>query len=75
MGLLVKLYSANPNANIGSLLRDGARVSEPHPLPGELEDKPLFPSVTYRIVTVQVNYGPAPPAQLPEIGFGIPFNG
>ena len=67
-----EVLMATPNAKYKALIQelprsDGARVSEPQPLPDERKGKPLFPIVTYRNVTMQVNYGPAPLAQLPII--------
>merc|ERR1712187_403977 len=44
---------------------DGKRVSEPQPLPDSLKGKTLFPTVTYRNVTLDVNFGPAPHCPLP----------
>merc|ERR1712151_571883 len=57
--------SASPNANTVSLFRDGVRVSEPQALPENLHGKSLFPTITYRNVTVQMNTGPEPLADMP----------
>merc|ERR1712048_129676 len=65
VGLLLNLDASSPNKNTVSLFRDGVRVSEPQPLPENLHGKPLFPTITYRNVTVQLNYGPEPLAQMP----------
>merc|ERR1712048_1280448 len=65
VGLLLNLDASSPNNNTVSLFRDGVRVSEPQPLPENLHGKPLFPTITYRNVTVQLNYGPEPLAQMP----------
>jgi len=65
VGLLLNLDSASPNANTVSLFRDGVRVSEPQALPENLQGKPLFPTITYRNVTVQLNNGPEPLADMP----------
>jgi len=65
IGLLLNLDASSPNANTVSLFRDGERVSEPQPLPDNLRDKALFPTITYRNVTVQLNYGPEPLAEMP----------
>jgi len=65
VALVVNLDQASPNANTVSLFRDGVRVSEPQAIPEKLRGKPLFPHVTYKNVTLQVNLGPRPLAPLP----------
>jgi hypothetical protein len=65
VGLLINCDEASPNANTVSLFRDGVRVSEPQPIPDNLRGKVLFPTITYRNVTVQINSGPEPLASLP----------
>lgn len=65
LGVLLNLDSKSPNANTISLFRDGVRVSQPQPLPENLKGKPLFPTLTFRNVTVAVNFGPALQADLP----------
>eukprot|EP00442_Polarella_glacialis_P001634 CAMPEP_0115120122 /NCGR_PEP_ID=MMETSP0227-20121206/45498_1 /TAXON_ID=89957 /ORGANISM="Polarella glacialis, Strain CCMP 1383" /LENGTH=934 /DNA_ID=CAMNT_0002521721 /DNA_START=70 /DNA_END=2874 /DNA_ORIENTATION=+ len=54
-----------PNANTVSLFRDGVRVSPPQPLPENLKGKALFPTLTFRNVTVSVNCGPKALTGLP----------
>jgi len=65
MGLLINLEEGSPNANTISLFKNGARISEPQPIPEKLRGKPLFPTLTYRNMTVQVNFGPVPLSPLP----------
>jgi len=48
-----------------SVFRDGQRISEPQALPENLQGQTLFPTITYRNVTLQVNFGSSPLAQLP----------
>jgi len=47
------------------LFKDGKRLCEPVAIPEKLLGKPLFPTITYKNVTLQVNFGPAPLAPLP----------
>jgi len=65
VAFLLNLDPATASANTVSLFRDGERVSEPQPLPEHMRGKALFPTVTYRNVTLKVNFGPAPQADLP----------
>lgn len=65
VALLLNLDEKSPNAHTISLFCDGARVSEPQPLPEALRGKPLYPAVTYRNVTLQANFGPRPLQPLP----------
>merc|ERR1719362_2818843 len=65
IAVLVNLDAASPNANTISLFRDGERVSAPQPIPEHLRGKPLFPHITYKNVTLQVNFGPAALKRLP----------
>jgi len=48
-----------------SLFRDGVRVSQPQLLPENLKGKTLFPTVTFRNVTLSFNFGTAPKVELP----------
>ncbi|CAJ1351624.1 unnamed protein product [Effrenium voratum] len=57
--------SSGPFAHTVSLFRDGLRASEPQPLPEHLRNKPLFPHVTFRHVSLQVNMGPTEMKALP----------
>lgn len=65
LGLLLNLDAGSANANTVSFFRDGARVSQPMPLPEALKGKTLFPAVTFRNVTLSFNFGPTPKAELP----------
>lgn len=65
LGLLVNLDQSSPQANTVSLFRNGARACEPQPIPEALRGKPLFPTVTYKNVTLQLNLGTVPLAPLP----------
>merc|ERR1711879_1109494 len=63
--VLVNLDPSSPNVNTISLFVDGVRVSQPQALPDAMKGKVLYPSVTYRNVTLQVNFGAAPLRALP----------
>eukprot|EP00747_Dinoflagellata_sp_TGD_P078260 gnl/TRDRNA2_/TRDRNA2_159982_c1_seq1.p1 gnl/TRDRNA2_/TRDRNA2_159982_c1~~gnl/TRDRNA2_/TRDRNA2_159982_c1_seq1.p1 ORF type:complete len:879 (+),score=344.53 gnl/TRDRNA2_/TRDRNA2_159982_c1_seq1:71-2707(+) len=65
MGLLLNLDPKSKNYNTVSLFREGERVSEPQKLPESLHGKVLFPHVSYRNVTLQLNFGPQPLKELP----------
>ncbi|CAE8581634.1 unnamed protein product [Polarella glacialis] len=58
IGLLLNLDPKSPNANTVSIFRDGERLAEPQPLPEQLHGKPLFPHISFRNVSIQVNMGP-----------------
>jgi len=64
VALLLNL-DESANAKTVSLFHNGVRVSEPQPIPENLVGKPLFPTLTFRSVTLQVNFGPTPLAPLP----------
>merc|ERR1712190_528552 len=65
MSVLLNLDQGSPNANTVSVFRDGVRICSPQPLPQNLRGKPLFPAVTFRNVTVNVNFGPASMTNMP----------
>lgn len=65
MAVLLNLDAESPNANTVSLFCNGIRASEPQPLPESLHGKALFPHVTFRNVSLQVNFGPEPLKALP----------
>lgn len=65
VALVLNLDQGSPNANTVSLFRDGVRVSVPVPLPEALKGQTLYPTVTYRSLTVSLNFGPAPLSKLP----------
>lgn len=48
-----------------SLFKDGKRVTDPMPLPECLKGKALFPHVSFRNVSLHVNFGPEPLKALP----------
>jgi len=65
IGLLLNLDRKSPNVDTVSLFRDGERISAPQPLPERLQDKPLFPHVNFKNVTLHLHFGPAPLVPLP----------
>mmetsp|Transcript_92694 Transcript_92694/g.258181 ORF Transcript_92694/g.258181 Transcript_92694/m.258181 type:complete len:873 (-) Transcript_92694:242-2860(-) len=65
VAVLLNLDEKSANANTISLFRNGARISEPQALPENMRGKVLYPTVTYKNVTLKVNFGPAPLAKLP----------
>ena len=54
-----------PNKNTMSLFVDGVRSSKPMPLPESLCGKVLYPTITYRNISLEVNLGPTPRKPLP----------
>merc|ERR1719291_279728 len=65
VAVLLNLDPKSPNANTISLFRSGTRVSDPMPLPDDLKGKTLFPHISFRNISVQVNFGKAQMAALP----------
>eukprot|EP00930_Biecheleria_cincta_P011306 TRINITY_DN113_c0_g1_i1.p1 TRINITY_DN113_c0_g1~~TRINITY_DN113_c0_g1_i1.p1 ORF type:complete len:838 (-),score=246.01 TRINITY_DN113_c0_g1_i1:112-2625(-) len=65
VAVLLNLDSSSPNANTVSLFINGARASEPMPLPESLCGKVLIPTITYKNMSLEVNFGPSPHAALP----------
>jgi len=65
VALVVNLDAKSPNANTLSLFRDGVRVSEPQIVPESMRGKALYPTITYKNVTLVVNFGPVAVAPLP----------
>jgi len=65
VAVVLNLDKNSKNANTVSLFREGQRLSEPQPLPESMIGKPLFPAVTYKNMTLQVNWGPTPKRSLP----------
>eukprot|EP00933_Yihiella_yeosuensis_P020190 TRINITY_DN1624_c1_g1_i1.p1 TRINITY_DN1624_c1_g1~~TRINITY_DN1624_c1_g1_i1.p1 ORF type:complete len:922 (+),score=332.71 TRINITY_DN1624_c1_g1_i1:84-2768(+) len=65
VAVLLNLDKSSPNANTISLFKDGKRVCQPQALPEALQGKTLYPTVTYRGVTVLANFGSDPLAALP----------
>lgn len=65
VAVLLNLDKKSPNCNTISIFKDGKRASQPQQLPESLQGKALFPAVTFRNMTVQVNFGPQPVQPLP----------
>jgi len=65
LGVLLNLDDSSPNANTVSLFRDGVRACQPQPLPEHLQGKTLFPTLTFRNVTVNYNFGKVARFDLP----------
>lgn len=65
VGVLLNLDAKSPNSNTVSLFVDGKRVSEPQALPENMQGKPLFPHVSFRNASLQVNFSPKPLKALP----------
>eukprot|EP00927_Polykrikos_kofoidii_P030738 TRINITY_DN26467_c0_g1_i1.p1 TRINITY_DN26467_c0_g1~~TRINITY_DN26467_c0_g1_i1.p1 ORF type:complete len:1248 (+),score=283.84 TRINITY_DN26467_c0_g1_i1:65-3745(+) len=65
IAVLVNLDATSANANTLSLFKGGRRMSQPQPLPECLKGKTLFPTITYRNVTLQVNFGRVAFKELP----------
>mmetsp|Transcript_61256 Transcript_61256/g.96640 ORF Transcript_61256/g.96640 Transcript_61256/m.96640 type:complete len:656 (-) Transcript_61256:1159-3126(-) len=65
VGCLVNLDASSPNANTISLFRDGVRICKPQPLPESLIGKALYPTCSFRNVTIGFNFGPVARAPLP----------
>lgn len=52
-------------SNSVSLFRDGLRSGEPQKLPDRFKGKALYPTITFKGVTLQANFGPLALAPLP----------
>lgn len=65
VALLVNLDPSSPNANTVSLFCNGVRACEPQAVPERLLGKALWPHISYKNATVQVNLGPHALAPLP----------
>eukprot|EP00930_Biecheleria_cincta_P025118 TRINITY_DN1791_c0_g2_i1.p1 TRINITY_DN1791_c0_g2~~TRINITY_DN1791_c0_g2_i1.p1 ORF type:complete len:794 (-),score=208.88 TRINITY_DN1791_c0_g2_i1:36-2144(-) len=65
VAVVLNLDPNSKNAFTVSAFREGVRVAEPQPLPEALKGRVLFPHVSYRNVSVQVNFGPSPFKPLP----------
>mmetsp|Transcript_121530 Transcript_121530/g.343817 ORF Transcript_121530/g.343817 Transcript_121530/m.343817 type:complete len:817 (-) Transcript_121530:120-2570(-) len=63
--VLVNLDAKSPNSNTISLFVNGERASKPQPFPETFKGQPLFPHISFRNVTLQVHFGPAPMRPLP----------
>jgi len=58
IGVLVNLEENATNASTISLFLNGERACQPQPLPESLKGKTLYPTITYKNVTLHVNFGP-----------------
>jgi len=65
VALVVNVDSKSPNANTVSLFRDGVRICEPQALPDSMKGKALYPTLSYRNVTVHYNFGAVADSTLP----------
>eukprot|EP00927_Polykrikos_kofoidii_P033429 TRINITY_DN2825_c0_g2_i1.p1 TRINITY_DN2825_c0_g2~~TRINITY_DN2825_c0_g2_i1.p1 ORF type:complete len:1084 (-),score=246.91 TRINITY_DN2825_c0_g2_i1:121-3372(-) len=65
VAVLLNLDQESPHCNTVSLFLDGKRACDPQLLPKDFEGKALVPAITYKNVTLQVNFGPAPKKPLP----------
>jgi hypothetical protein len=65
VAVVLNLDAKSPNANTINLYIDGEKITDPKPLPEGLKGEPLFPHVTWRNMSIQVNFGPTPFKDLP----------
>jgi len=65
VAVLLNLDEKSSNSSTISMFKDGARIAEPQALPESLKGKTLFPTVTFKNMTVHVNFGPQPHVPLP----------
>mmetsp|Transcript_61094 Transcript_61094/g.170901 ORF Transcript_61094/g.170901 Transcript_61094/m.170901 type:complete len:921 (+) Transcript_61094:98-2860(+) len=56
-GILLNLVEGAPNAFTISLFKDGKRVSKPLELPETFKGKALYPTLTFKNVTLAVDFG------------------
>jgi hypothetical protein len=63
--VVLNLDSKSPNFQTISLFVNGVRASQPHPLPEKLKGVHLFPHVSFKNLTVHVNFGPTSCKSLP----------
>jgi len=66
LAVLLNLRTTGPNIGTISLFRDGIRITAPQPLPESLLGRPLYPTVTFKNVSLHVNFGP-------RLQFPLPF--
>merc|ERR1712048_1222003 len=64
IGVLLNLEEGSPNKNTVSLYVDGVISGKPQPIPEALVGKALCPHVGFRGVSLQVNFGPEPMANM-----------
>jgi len=67
VAMVLNLDSSSPCANTMSLFVNGKRAGDPVPLPEILVGKPLIPTITYRNVSVEVNFGPTARSNMPFV--------
>ncbi|CAE6966715.1 Hnrnpu [Symbiodinium sp. CCMP2592] len=58
VAVVLNLDASSELANTMSIFRDGVRISEPQPIPESMRNKTLFPHISYRNVSLQINMGP-----------------
>jgi len=71
LGVLLNLVEGAPNAFTISLFKDGKRVSKPMPLPESLKGKTLYPSVTFKNVTLSMEFGGPTGKPLKPLPFAV----
>merc|ERR1719277_798133 len=62
---LLNLDSGSECANTISLFKDGRRLAPPQALPESLQGETLFPTLAFKCMTLQTNFGPEPMCDLP----------
>merc|ERR1712039_619782 len=65
IAVVLNLDKASPNANTVSLFINGHRSCQPQVLPEALQGKALFPVVTFKSMTLHVNFTEEPLEPLP----------
>mmetsp|Transcript_73122 Transcript_73122/g.169568 ORF Transcript_73122/g.169568 Transcript_73122/m.169568 type:complete len:858 (-) Transcript_73122:151-2724(-) len=65
VAVVLNLDTESRNANTISLFRNGARISEPQPLPECLRGKALFPAVSFKGAALRMNFSGPPLKALP----------
>lgn len=58
IAIVLNLNETGPNANTISIYKDGVRMCAPQPVPQALQGKTLYPTVTFKNMTVHMNFGP-----------------
>jgi len=65
LAVLVNQEASGPNANTISIFKNGSRACKPIEIPEKLKGKTLYPTITYRNVTFEANFGPVAFKPLP----------
>merc|ERR1719382_702151 len=65
LAIVLDRSADSDQANTVTLFVDGKKASEPQALPEGMAGKALFPTLTYRNMTLQANLGPKPKVALP----------